>query len=173
MNSIQTIRRRAAAFVVVALTLFAAACGTDQTAVTDPTPPVDSISATYTLTSVNERPLPAEVYAFSYLDDSTGLFHHVSVVATDGHVHLGADGTYEQRVNMQALVDGQLFGHPVYSDHGAWRAIEHSNVVLFESFFLEAVGVFNGIANNRTVGLSQNLTGEAGFQNAEFSYMRQ
>ena len=97
----------------------------------------------------------------------------MSVVATDGHVHLGADGTYEQRVNMQTMVDGQFSGRPVYSDHGAWRAIEHSNVVRFESFFLEAVGVFNGIASNRTVGLSQNLAGKSGFQNAEFTYIRQ
>lgn len=156
------------------LTLLAAGCGTDQTGVTDPrTQPADSIAANYTLASVNEKPLPAEVYAFAYLDDSTRLVHNVSVFATEGHVHLGADGTYEQRINMEARVDGQLSARPVYSDHGSWRAIEHSNLVRFESFFLEAVGVFNGIASNRMVGLSQNLTGENGFQNADFTYVRQ
>lgn len=172
-------RRRAAALALCVLALFAAACGADRApGVTDPPPPppppADSIAARYVLSSVNEQPLPAEVYAGIYLAGDTVTYHDVRVVATEGYVHLYADGTYEQRVKMQVFVDGQLSGRPVYGDNGKWRAIPFSELVRFESQYNAALKVFHGIAHNRKVWLAQEITGgEAGATDNDFIYVKQ
>jgi len=170
--------RRAAALALFSLALAAAACGSERPAgITDPPPPpppTDSIAARYVLDAVNEHSLPAEVYAGVYLDEGTGVFRDLRVVATDGYVHLRADGTFEQRVTMQVLVDGQMSGRPVYGDHGRWRAIPYSDLVRFESEYNAALGVFHGLAHNRKVWLSQEITGgEQGAQDNDFTYVMQ
>lgn len=171
--------RRAAALALCSLALLAAACSADRAAIiTDPPPPppppADSIAARYVLSSVNELPLPAEVYAGLYLEEGTGMWRDVRVIATEGYVQLRADGTFEQRVKMQVLLDGQLSGRPVYNDHGKWRAIPYSGLVRFESEYSSEIGVFHGLAHNRKVWLSQEITGgEAGAVDSDFIYVKQ
>ncbi|MDP1892465.1 MAG: hypothetical protein Q8K55_16390 [Gemmatimonadaceae bacterium] len=170
--------RRAVALALCSLALFAAACHAERSAVITepppPPPPGDSIAARYVLSSVNDQPLPVEVYAGLYLEEGTGISRDVRVIATEGYVQLRADGTFEQRVKMQVLLDGQLSGRPVYGDHGKWRSIPYSDLVRFESEYSSALGVFHGIAHNRKVWLSQEITGgEAGAVDNDFIYVRQ
>lgn len=172
--------RRASALSLFSLSLLAAACGADRSpGVTEPPPPpppppADSIAARYVLSAVNDKPLPAEVYAGIYLAGDTVTYHDVRVFATEGYVHLHADGTYEQRVKMQVFVDGQLSGRPVYGDNGRWRAIPYSELIRFESQYNSALSVFHGIAHNRKVWLAQEITGgEAGATDNDFIYVKQ
>ena len=170
--------RRAAALALCSLALFTAACRSDRSVgIADPPPPpppADSIAARYVLSTVNERPLPAEVYAGVYLDEGTGFFRDVRVIATEGYVHLRTDGTFEQRVKMQVFVDGELSGRPVYGDQGRWRSIPYSELVRFESEYNPAPSVFHGLAHKRKVWLSQEITGgEAGALDSDFIYVRQ
>ncbi|MHB1310714.1 MAG: hypothetical protein ACYC3L_01765 [Gemmatimonadaceae bacterium] len=167
--------RRAAASALVSLVLITAACGSERPAgITDPPPPpADSISARYALSAVNDHALPAEVYAGVYRDEGSGVFRDLRVVATEGYVHLRADGSFDQRVKMQVLVDGQLVGLPVYADFGRWRAIPFSDLVRFESEYSAATGVFHGLAHNSKVWLSQEITGgEAGATDNDYTYVR-
>jgi hypothetical protein len=178
MLTILSKSRRATALALCSLALVVAACSADRSpGVTDPPPPpppADSIAARYVLSEVNEKPLPAEVYAGIYLAGDTVTYHDVRVVATEGYVHLYADGTYEQRVKMQVFVDGQLSGRPVYGDNGRWRAIPFSELVRFESQYNSALSVFHGIAHNRKVWLAQDITGgEAGAPDNDFIYVKQ
>jgi hypothetical protein len=169
--------RRAVALAACSLALVTAACGSDNPSdVTAPPPPteVDSVAARYVLTSVNDQPLPAVVYAGTYQDGDTVRYHDVRVVATEGYVHLRTDGTFDQRVKMEAWVDGRLSGRPVYADNGGWRAIPFSELVRFESTYNAALGVFHGLAHNRKVWLSQEITGgEAGAVDNDFIYVKQ
>ncbi|MBI2408075.1 MAG: hypothetical protein HYV19_07235 [Gemmatimonadetes bacterium] len=168
--------RRAAALAACSLALITAACTADRpSGITAPPPTeVDSIAARYVLTSVNDQPLPAVVYAGLYLDGDTVLYHDVRVVATEGFVHLRTDGTFDQRVKMEAWVNGHLSGRPVYVDNGNWRSIPYSDLVRFESTYSAAAGVFHGLAHNRKVWLSQEITGgEAGAADNDFTYVKQ
>lgn len=169
-------RHRVAALAACSLAVVTAACNSDRPSGVTAPPPVeaDSISARYVLTSVNEQPLPAVVYAGMYLEGDTVRYRDVRVVATEGYVHLRADGTFDQRVKMEVFVDGHLSGRPVYADNGSWRAIPHSELLRFESTYNAALGVFHGLAHNRKVWLSQEITGgEAGAQDNDFIYVKQ
>ncbi len=180
MSIIRVVRREVAARVVLPFVLLSAACAGDHGTATGPVtrppddPPPSSIAARYVLTSANGQPMPAEVYAGIYLDETTGDFHDLRVVAMEGHVDLNEDGTFAHFVSMRAVVDGELVGTPRYVDYGHWFAIPHSTDVRFESSFRQWPGIFHGVAQDSTVQLDQELTGgEAGAGNVRYEYVRE
>ncbi|MDE3172307.1 MAG: hypothetical protein KGN74_04475 [Gemmatimonadota bacterium] len=180
MSIINVVRRAVAASVVLPLVLLSAGCAGDHGATTGPVapppddPPPSSIAARYQLTSANGKPLPAEVYAGVYLDQATGAFHDLRIVATDGYVDLHDDGTFAHYVSLRAVVDGDLVGTPRYVDYGLWFAIPHSTDVRFESSFRQWPGVFHGVAQAGTVRLDQELTGgEVGAGSVRYEYTRE
>jgi hypothetical protein len=180
MSTIRRTRRVVAARVVLPLAILLAACAGEHATGPGPVipPPIDpppaSLAARYALTSVQGNPLPAEVYAGVYQDDSTGWFHDVRIVAIDGYVDLLADGTFAHFVTMRTTVDGEVAGAPRYVDYGIWVAVPHSTDIRFESTYRQWPGTFHGVAQDNTVALTQELTGgEAGAGGVDYVYTRQ
>lgn len=179
MTMVSVGRRNVAARMVVPVVFLLAACGGDRATSPGPvTPPPDQpppgvVAARYALTSANGQSLPAEVYAGVYQDESTGWFHDLRIVATDGYVDLHDDGTFAQFVTMRTMVDGQLAATPRYVDYGRWFAVPHSDQIRFESAYRQWPGVFHGVAGDGTVRMTQELTGgEAGAGVVAYEYRR-
>ncbi|MDE3150919.1 MAG: hypothetical protein KGL93_01595 [Gemmatimonadota bacterium] len=179
MSRVTTARRAIAARTALVFAMLSAACAGDRATSPGPvTPPPDdpppvSIAARYTLATVNGHALPVEVYAGVYQDDSTGWFHDLRIVATDGYVDLQSDGSYAHYVSLRTMVDGQLAGTPRYVDYGRWFAVPHSTGVRFESTYRQWPGEFHGTALGGAVQLTQELTGgETGAANADYVYTR-
>lgn len=168
--------RRATVVLSASFVVAIAACTSSRDAIiTDPAPPpppVEQLPARYALAQVNGVSLPAEVYAGVYFDEFTGFFRDLRIVASEGYLLLRDDGTYDQRVKMQAYVDGALTGRPNYEDLGRWAKADVA-LVRFESDYNPNGIVFHGVAKDRTVKLSQEITGgEAGATPREFTYTR-
>jgi hypothetical protein len=179
MSKFSAVRRDFAARVMLPFILLLSACAGDRAMSPGPvTPPSDqpppvSIAARYTLTNVNGQPLPAQVYAGVYQDESTGWSQDLRIVAVEGYIELHADGTFAHYVTMQTTVDGVLVGTPRYVDYGIWVAVPHSDDIRFESTYRQWPGTFHGVARENAVQLTQELTGgEAGAAGARYEYTR-
>ncbi len=110
---------------------------------------------------------PFTAYEGTQRDSAWGTYP-ITVIATEGRLRLGEDGTYEHQLQLETRIGGQLAHRGRWGDRGSWTSTRDG--LAFESKVIQSLA-FTGVGSEGRLCLMQDVVGEGRL--AAFPYTRQ